>query len=217
MNNEIVPIELIARNILFVRDQKVMIDSALAGMYGVETKVLNQTVKRNIDRFPKDFMFQLTRSEVADLKSQIVTSSWGGKRKLPYAFSENGVAMLSSVLKSKKAIEVNIAIIRAFVKLREIITSNKSIEERMGRLEERVKENSETILLLIQELIKPTKPLTQNNNHSQKEKIGFIKTESEGGKMINFSNLLEEFEAELKDLTAFLEKVEGPSREFINW
>lgn len=99
--------------IYLIRGQKVMLDSDLARLYGVEAKVLNQAVKRNIERFPADFMFQLSKEEEENLKSQFVTSSWGGKRTLSYAFTEQGVAMLSSVLKSKRAIEVNIAIIRA--------------------------------------------------------------------------------------------------------
>jgi hypothetical protein len=102
-----------------IRGYKVMLDFDLADMYHVETKVLNQAVKRNIDRFPSDFMFQLTNKEFTDLRSQFVTSNWGGTRYLPYAFSEHGVTMLSSVLKSKKAINTNIFIVRAFVALRQ--------------------------------------------------------------------------------------------------
>ncbi|MDE6722485.1 MAG: ORF6N domain-containing protein [Bacteroidaceae bacterium] len=101
-----------------VRGQRVMLDFDLASMYGVETRALNQSVKRNIERFPEDFMFQLTKDELDVLKSQIVTSSWGGTRKLPYAFTEMGVAMLSSVLRSPLAIQVNIGIMRAFTEFR---------------------------------------------------------------------------------------------------
>jgi hypothetical protein len=102
-----------------IRGYRVMLDFDLAEMYQVKTKALNQAVKRNIDRFPFDFMFQLTNKEFTDLRSQIVTSNWGGTRYLPYAFSEHGVTMLSSVLKSKKAIDTNIFIVRAFVALRQ--------------------------------------------------------------------------------------------------
>lgn len=101
-----------------IRGQRVMLDFDLASMYGVETRALNQSVKRNIERFPEDFMFQLTKEELDVLKSQIVTSSWGGMRKLPYAFTEMGVAMLSSVLRSPLAIQVNIGIMRAFTEFR---------------------------------------------------------------------------------------------------
>ena len=107
--------ERIAQTILFIRDQKVMLDADLANLYGVDTKVFVQAVKRNMDRFPEDFMFQLTKQEYDNLRSQIVTSSWGGRRYPPYAFTEQGVAMLSSVLRSKRAIQVNVEIMRAFV------------------------------------------------------------------------------------------------------
>lgn len=121
--------------IRIIRDQQVMLDSDLAVLYGVETKVLNQSVKRNIQRFPEDFMFQLTKEEY--LRSQIVTSKGtrGGKRYMPYAFTENGVAMLSSVLRSEKAIEVNINIMRAFSSMRNFLMNNAAIFQRMNQLE----------------------------------------------------------------------------------
>ncbi|MHC4211830.1 MAG: ORF6N domain-containing protein [Planctomycetota bacterium] len=120
----IVPVERIRNCIYLIRKQKVLLDSDLAELYGVESKVLNQAVSRNKDRFPDDFMFQLSIEEFDNLRSQNVTSSWGGRRYRPYAFTEQGVAMLSSVLRSKRAVEVNIAIMRTFVKLREIIVGN---------------------------------------------------------------------------------------------
>lgn len=121
--------------IYVIREQQVMLDSDLARLYGVETKVLNQAVKRNIRRFPNDFMFQLSKEEC--LKSQIVTSNGGrgGKRYLPYAFTENGIAMLSSVLRSEKAIEVNINIMRAFTAMRNFLMNNAAIFQRMDQLE----------------------------------------------------------------------------------
>ncbi len=115
--NSLLSEETIANKIYFIRNQKVMLDRDLAALYGIETKVLNQAVKRNMSRFPEDFMFQLTEIEFQNLKSQIVTSSWGGSRKLPSAFTEHGVLMLSSVLKSDKAIQVNIQIMRIFTKV----------------------------------------------------------------------------------------------------
>ena len=112
-----------------------MLDFDLAAMYEVETKVLNQAVKRNIDRFPKDFMFQITEEEFNNLKSQFVTSSWGGKRYMPYAFTEQGVAMLSSVLKSKKAVQVNISIMRVFVAVKQMILGNAELSKKLEELE----------------------------------------------------------------------------------
>jgi len=120
-----------------VRNQRVMIDSDLAGLYGVETRVLVQAVKRNLDRFPIDFMFQLTQDEVANLRSQSVISSWGGRRYPPYAFTEQGVAMLSSVLNSPQAIAVNIEVVRIFVRLRGILASSKELSAKLEALERR--------------------------------------------------------------------------------
>ncbi|HSA06935.1 MAG TPA: ORF6N domain-containing protein [Candidatus Gastranaerophilales bacterium] len=123
MDSVIVSKEIIENKIHVIRGHKVMLDSDLALFYGVETKVLNQAIKRNISRFPIDFMFQITNEEWENLKSQIVASSWGGRRKLPYAFTEHGVLMLSSVLNSEKAIQVNIQIIRVFNNLRQLASS----------------------------------------------------------------------------------------------
>ena len=119
-NNLMLPDEIIMNKIYLIRDQKVMIDRDLAELYGVETKVLKQQVKRNVERFPGDFMFELTKGEFDNLRSQFVTSSWGGARYLPMVFTEQGVAMLSSVLRSQQAIRVNIQIMRIFTKIREI-------------------------------------------------------------------------------------------------
>ena len=131
--SDITPIK-IQKMIYIIRDQKVMIDSDLALLYGVETKRLNEQVRRNIERFPKDFMFQLTTEEYDILKSQIATSSLphGGKRKLPYVFTENGVAMLSSVLRSSQAIEVNVAIMRIFTKLRSYLLLEKDLTSKVS-------------------------------------------------------------------------------------
>jgi hypothetical protein len=112
----IIPVERVAAQIYLIRGQTVMFDADLAALYGVETRTLVQAVKRNAERFPEDFMFRLTDKETENLRSQIVISSWGGRRYNPYAFTEHGVAMLSSVLKSKRAVEVNMTIVRTFVK-----------------------------------------------------------------------------------------------------
>jgi hypothetical protein len=127
--------DIIINKIFLVRGLKIMLDEDLAELYQVQTKRLNEQVKRNIDRFPKDFMFQLTREEFKNLKSQIATSSWGGKRKLPYAFTEHGILMLSGVLSSKIAIQTNLQIIRIFIKMREMILSHKDILLKLEQLE----------------------------------------------------------------------------------
>jgi len=135
MNKKEVAVEVVATKILLVRGKKVMLDRDLASLYGVGTRDLNKAVKRNLQRFPKDFMFQLTKQEAENLMFQFGTSSWGGLRKLPYVFTEQGVAMLSSVLNSKRAIEVNIAIMRAFVRMRGILLTNKDLAAKIEALE----------------------------------------------------------------------------------
>jgi len=154
----IITSEVIISKIYLIRNQKVMIDSDLAELYGVDTKVLNQAVKRNIERFPEDFMIQLTSQEFENLKSQIVTSSWGGRRTLPYVFTEQGVAMLSSVLKSETAILVNIQIIRIFTKMREIILTNKEIIKTLEQIEKKIVSHDNDIQIIfnyLRELINP--------------------------------------------------------------
>ena len=135
----LIPAERIERSILLLRGQKVMLDSDLAELYGVETKTLNRAVKRNLDRFPADFMFRLSADEVEALRFQFGTLKLGRgqhRKYLPYAFTEQGVAMLSSVLRSQRAVQVNIAIMRAFVRLREILATHKDLALRLDELEE---------------------------------------------------------------------------------
>ena len=166
----IMPIEVIEQKIYVIRGQKVILSTDLAALYGVEPKVLVQAVKRNQGRFPADFMFQLSKQEVINLKSQIVTSSWGGiRRATPYAFTEQGVAMLSSVLNSKRAIDVNIHIIRTFVKLREMIVSNKDLARKLNDLEKRYDGQFQIVFEAIRQLIEV--------EESPKRKIGFIARE----------------------------------------
>ena len=159
--------ELIENKIFIIRGQKVMLDKDLAQLYEVETKVLNQSVKRNIERFPNEFMFQLTKEEWLNLKSQFVTSKRGGQRYAPYAFTEHGVAMLSSVLNSKRAIAINIQIIQTFIKIKEFTLSHNELSQRVGELEKYftnyAKDNekeldkiNETLNYLI-DITKPTK------------------------------------------------------------
>ena len=138
-----------------------MLDFDLAELYGVKTKVLNQSVTRNIERFPADFMFRLTRQEAANLKSQIVTSSWGGLRYLPRAFTEQGVAMLSSVLRSKRAIMVNIEIMRAFAKLREIMASHAKLAKKLDDLEKKYDEQFKVVFQAIRQLMAQPAPGTR--------------------------------------------------------
>jgi len=153
--NDLIPSERIEKRILLLRSQKVMLSTNLAELYGVEPRALVQAVKRNSERFPDDFMFQLNLQEVRNLKSHIVISSWGGQRSLPYAFTEQGVAMLSSVLKSKRAMQVNIEIMRAFVKLRELIASNKDLAKRLDELEKRYDSQFKVVFDAIRELMTP--------------------------------------------------------------
>jgi len=119
--------------------QKVILDKDLAELYGIETGVLNQAVTRNLDRFPEDFMFRVNKEEFTNLKFHFGTSSWGGTRKLPRAFTEHGVAMLSSVLRSKRAVEINIAIMRTFVRLREILADNTELRRKIEKHDEQIK------------------------------------------------------------------------------
>ncbi len=144
MSTAIIPNERIAQAIFVIRGQKVMLSQDLAALYGVAVKALNQAVKRHAARFPADFVFQLTSDEFDNLKSQIVTSSWGGvRRALPYAFTEQGAAMLSSVLNSERAVKVNIAIMRTFVKLRRMLETNRELARKFEQLERRVSKHDE--------------------------------------------------------------------------
>ena len=158
-SNLIIPAARIERRIFYLRGVKVMLSPDLAELYGVPTKVLNQAVRRNSDRFPDDFMFQLTQAEFDDLKSQIVTSSWGGMRRaLPYAFSEQGIAMLSSALRSRKAIQVNIEVMRAFVRLREMAYSNAELSRKLEDLEKKYDKQFKIVFDAIRQLIIPITP-----------------------------------------------------------
>jgi hypothetical protein len=191
MAHELIPTDRIAQSIYLVRGQKVMLDFDLAWLYGVATKVLNQAVKRNRNRFPEDFMFQLTAAELSNLKSQFVTSSQhaGGDRPAagnwshfvtssrkhrgatyrPYAFTEQGVAMLSSVLRSERAVKVNITIMRAFVKLRETLESNREFARKFSELEKRVGKHDEEIAAIIDAIRRlmapPVKPRREIGFH----------------------------------------------------
>jgi ORF6N domain len=176
--SDLIPEERIESKIFLIRGQKVMLDRDLARLYGVKTHVFNQAVKRNIDRFPEDFMFQLTKAEfenltfqsgISNLKSQFVISRWGGRRTLPYAFTEQGVAMLSSVLKSKRAVHVNIAIMRAFVKLRQILSTHKEVSRKLKELEQRIEGHDKGIKSIFDAIRKLMEP-----ERKTKGKIRFV-------------------------------------------
>ena len=159
---DIIPSEILEKKIFLVRGQKVMLDADLAELYQIPTKSLNLAIQRNLGRFPEDFMFRLTLKEFENLRFQFETSSWGGRRYLPYAFTEHGVAMLSSVLKSPRAVQMNISIIRAFIKLREILLTHKELAQRMEKLEHEQKDQGEQVTEIysfLKKLIKaPPKP-----------------------------------------------------------
>ncbi|MDP8202316.1 MAG: ORF6N domain-containing protein [Candidatus Tenebribacter burtonii] len=168
--NDVIPLKNLMNKIVFLRGYKVMLDSDLAELYGVETKRLTEQVKRNPERFPKDFMYQLTNKEFTILKSQFATSSWGGRRYPPYAFTEQGIAMLSSVLHSKRAINVNIAIMRAFVKLRKLLLTNKELNSKLQEIESKYDKQFRIVFEVLQQLVEtPDKP---------RKEIGFKNKES---------------------------------------
>jgi len=169
MNEQVtIPDEFVMSKIFIIDHIKVMLDSDLSELYHVETRVLNQQVKRNLNRFPKDFMFQLTEEQWENLKSKNTTSSWGGRRTLPYVFTEQGVAMLSSVLNSNVAIQMNIQIIRVFTKMREMLLTHKDLLLEMEEIKKKVTGQDEKIELIFNYL----KQFIQQNEQPLK-KIGY--------------------------------------------
>ncbi len=160
MTKDIIPIQQVAKAIRFVREERVLLDFDLARLYGVSTGNLNKAVRRNRDRFPVDFMFQFSAEETKSLKFQLgISKGRGGRRHFPYAFTEQGVAMLSSVLNSERAVKVNIAIIRAFVKLRQTLETNRELSHKFSELEKRVDKHDEeigAILEAIRQLMAPS-------------------------------------------------------------
>ena len=167
MAKSLIPQEVIAGKILFIRKKNVMLDKDLAQMYGVETRQLTRQVRRNIDRFPEDFMFQLSKEEFDSLKCQFGTSSWGGTRKLPIAFTEHGILMLSSVLNSKRAIQVNIQIMRIFIKMKEMLLDYKELQKKIEHIEKKYDEQFRIVFDTIKQLIieeqKPKKTIGFHN------------------------------------------------------
>lgn len=171
------PVESIQRRIYLIRSQKVMLDRDLAALYQVPTKVFNQAIRRNLDRFPEDFMFRLTGDEASALRSQIVTLEKGRGRHAkyaPYAFTEHGVAMLSSVLRSKRAVQINISIVRVFVRLRELIAGDKELAHRMNHVERTLKKHAQAITVVYDEVKRLQAP-----PEVPKRRIGFATASAE--------------------------------------
>lgn len=144
----VVPMD-VQDQILVIRGQRVILDADLALLYGTTTKRLNEQVKRNASRFPKDFMFQLTARELENLKSQIATSSWGGRRKLPFAFTEHGAVMAASVLNSPEAVDASVFVVRAFIAMRDVLAANRALAAKLDELERRMGGHDETIEALV--------------------------------------------------------------------
>lgn len=167
----------VLRAIILVRAQKVILDVELASLYSVETRAVIQAVKRNRSRFPNDFLFQLTQRELSNLKSQnVISSSWGGRRTRPYAFTEHGVAMLSSVLRSPRAVKVNIEIMRAFVKLRRVLDEHRDLARRLDALEQRYDSNFQVVFDAIRKLIaEPARP---------QRRIGYLRSAANDGNFV---------------------------------
>jgi hypothetical protein len=169
----------ILKTIMLVRGEKVILDSDLAELYGVETRRLNEQVRRNIEKFPEDFMFQLTKEEFENLKSQIATSSsgWGGRRKLPLVFTEHGALQAANVLNSEQANKMSVFIVRAFIRLREMALTNEKLSRKVGQLEKRVSDHDEILIELVREirtLIDTPKPKRKPRS------IGFIVSDKTG-------------------------------------
>ena len=166
----LVEYEIVVSKIVVLRGQRVMFAPDLAELYGVETRVLMQAVKRNLVRFPLDFMFQLTDQELTILRSQFVISSWGGTRYMPYAFTEQGVAMLSSVLRSPRAVAVNIEIMRAFVRMRALIDTNRELAKKLAALEAKTDKHDKQFKVVFQAIY----DLMDDADKKPKRKIGFV-------------------------------------------
>ena len=156
----LIPAEIIERSILFIRGQKIMLDETLAKLYQTETRILTKAVKRNIERFPRDFMFQLTKEEWDTLRSRFGISKpkRGGRRYVPYAFTEQGVAMLSSVLKSKRAIQVNIEIMRTFIRLHRLLASQEKLAHQLQALEKKYDKRFKVVFDVLRQLMTPAEP-----------------------------------------------------------
>ena len=168
---EIITTETIASKIYFTRGVKIMLDRDLAQLYGVETKALKQAVRRNINRFPVDFMFELTKDEFKSLRSQFVTSNRGGARYMPFAFTEQGVAMLSTVLNSNRAIQVNIEIMRTFTKIRHIISASDELKQEIEKLREQTDDRFQIVFEVLDQLLDPESKSKKEIGFTVKEQV----------------------------------------------
>jgi hypothetical protein len=174
-NEIMIPEEVIMSKIYIIRGQKVMIDKDLAELYEVETKALKQAVRRNRDIFPDHFMFELTDEEFTHLRSQIVTSSWGGQRYLPFVFTELGILQLANVLKSKRARRMSVRILEVFVKMREIISAHKEILSQIEKITEKLDDHDEQILVIFEYLRQLEQSQQQQEDLANRKRIGFRK------------------------------------------
>lgn len=170
MKEVIIPNEVISDKIYFIRNQKVMLDRDLALLYGVETRVINQQVKRNISRFPENFMFQLDEKEYENLTSQIVTSSWGGSRRLPFAFTEHGILQLANVLKSDRATQMSIKIIEIFVSLRDYLLTNLNLKLELEAIKKKLVNHDKNIALVFSYL---DELIDKQEVNKERTKIGY--------------------------------------------
>ena len=175
MKTDIVPMEKIQQAILFVRGSKVMLDRDLAMLCGIETRVLNQAVKRNHDRFPDDFMFELTREEIRNISQFVICSSTMKHAKSAYAFTEQGIAMLSSVLNSQRAIQVNIAIMRTFVQLRTLLSTHAELARKLEELEKKYDAQFRVVFEAIRQLMAPTEPPRKEFGFKVRDKSGIYR------------------------------------------
>ena len=177
--NSMIPDEIVISKIYYIRDQKVMLDLDLAYLYGVETKVLKQSVRRNLNRFPEDFMFVLSKKEFEILRSQIVTSEFNQTRYMPMAFTEHGVLMLSSVLRSERAVDINIQIVRIFTKMRKILMSQKELIQRVSKIESNLEGQSHEIKILFEYLKKLMQEKEQAIHQTSRPRIGYKKNKKD--------------------------------------
>lgn len=170
MENSIIPNEVISDKIYFIRNQKVMLDKDLAGLFDVETKRINEQVRRNSLKFPEHFMFQLNENEYKILKSQFATSSWGGTRKLPYVFTEHGILQLSNVLKSERATQMSIKIIEVFIEMREYLIQNLSLRNEIEEIRKKLNNHDKNIELVFNYL---DELMEKQENTEPRKKIGY--------------------------------------------
>ena len=167
-------IEGIASRIVTLRGERVLLDSDLATLYGVETRRLNEQVRRNRRRFPADFIFRLTRKELDNLMSQFATSRWGGRRKLPYAFTEHGAIQAATILNTRRAVEVSVYVVRAFVQLRGVLAANRELAKRLDELEARIERKLDTHDRVIADILNAIRQLMAPPEPKPKRRIGFM-------------------------------------------